>query len=55
MVRSGTTTIITDSASKDKIQARIAQIKKEMAETDSVVVKLTKLVIDGEFVDAASG
>jgi chaperonin GroEL (HSP60 family) len=35
-VRSGTTTIIADSASKDEIQARIAQIKKEMAETDSV-------------------
>lgn len=35
-VRSGTTTIIADSASKDEIQARIAQIKKELAETDSV-------------------
>jgi flavin-dependent dehydrogenase len=35
-VRSGTTTIIADLANKDEIQARIAQIKKEMAETDSV-------------------
>lgn len=35
-VRSGSTTIIADSASKDEIQARIAQIKKELAETDSV-------------------
>lgn len=31
-----TTTIIADAASKDEIQARIAQLKKEMAETDSV-------------------
>lgn len=30
------TTIIADSASKDEIQARIAQIKKELFETDSV-------------------
>lgn len=30
------TTIIADAASKDEIQARIAQIKKELAETDSV-------------------
>ena len=30
------TTIISDAASKDEIQARIAQIKKELAETDSV-------------------
>ncbi|KAG0623826.1 hypothetical protein M758_3G205100 [Ceratodon purpureus] len=35
-VRSGTTTIIADAASKDEIQARIAQIKKELMETDSV-------------------
>lgn len=35
-VRSGSTTIIADSASKDEIQARIAQIKKELMETDSV-------------------
>ena len=35
-VRSGSTTIIADSASKDEIQARIAQIKKELSETDSV-------------------
>ena len=35
-VRSGSTTIIADSASKDELQARIAQIKKELAETDSV-------------------
>ncbi|CAM8970176.1 unnamed protein product [Rhodiola kirilowii] len=31
-----TTTIIADAASKDEIQARIAQIKRELAETDSV-------------------
>ncbi|GLJ04790.1 hypothetical protein SUGI_0003350 [Cryptomeria japonica] len=31
-----TTTIIADAASKDEIQARIAQLKKELAETDSV-------------------
>ncbi|KAF3789374.1 RuBisCO large subunit-binding protein subunit alpha [Nymphaea thermarum] len=30
------TTIIADAASKDEIQARIAQIKKELMETDSV-------------------
>ncbi|KAF8395253.1 hypothetical protein HHK36_019195 [Tetracentron sinense] len=30
------TTIIADEASKDEIQARIAQIKKELVETDSV-------------------
>ncbi|KAI5068082.1 hypothetical protein GOP47_0016427 [Adiantum capillus-veneris] len=30
------TTIIADAATKDEIQARIAQIKKELAETDSV-------------------
>ncbi|RZS05837.1 hypothetical protein BHM03_00036389 [Ensete ventricosum] len=30
------TTIIADAASKDEIQARIAQLKKELAETDSV-------------------
>ncbi|KAH9327602.1 hypothetical protein KI387_007780 [Taxus chinensis] len=30
------TTIIADAASKDEIQARIAQLKKEMSETDSV-------------------
>ncbi|KAF5937699.1 hypothetical protein HYC85_025205 [Camellia sinensis] len=30
------TTIIADAASKDEIQARIAQIKKELSETDSV-------------------
>ena len=35
-VRSGTTTIIADAASKDEIQARISQIKKELLETDSV-------------------
>ncbi|XP_024383165.1 ruBisCO large subunit-binding protein subunit alpha [Physcomitrium patens] len=35
-VRNGSTTIIADSASKDEIQARIAQIKKELSETDSV-------------------
>ncbi|KAG7035480.1 hypothetical protein SDJN02_02276, partial [Cucurbita argyrosperma subsp. argyrosperma] len=31
-----TTTIIADAASKDELQARIAQLKKELAETDSV-------------------
>lgn len=31
-----TTTLIADAASKDEIQARIAQLKKELAETDSV-------------------
>ncbi|XP_010241852.1 PREDICTED: ruBisCO large subunit-binding protein subunit alpha-like isoform X2 [Nelumbo nucifera] len=30
------TTIIADAATKDEIQARIAQIKKELAETDSI-------------------
>ncbi|XP_010542582.1 PREDICTED: ruBisCO large subunit-binding protein subunit alpha, chloroplastic-like [Tarenaya hassleriana] len=30
------TTIIADEASKDELQARIAQLKKELAETDSV-------------------
>ncbi|KAK7846029.1 ruBisCO large subunit-binding protein subunit alpha [Quercus suber] len=30
------TTIIADAASKDELQARIAQLKKELAETDSV-------------------
>ncbi|PIA37276.1 hypothetical protein AQUCO_03000104v1 [Aquilegia coerulea] len=30
------TTIIADAASKDEVQARIAQIKKELSETDSV-------------------
>ncbi|KAL6510940.1 hypothetical protein OROGR_022064 [Orobanche gracilis] len=30
------TTIITDAASKDEIQARIAQLKKELVQTDSV-------------------
>ncbi|XP_020593410.1 LOW QUALITY PROTEIN: ruBisCO large subunit-binding protein subunit alpha-like [Phalaenopsis equestris] len=35
-VSSSSTTIIADSATKDEIQARIAQIKKELAATDSV-------------------
>lgn len=30
------TTIIADAASKDELQARIAQLKRELAETDSV-------------------
>ena len=30
------TTIIADAASKDELQARIAQLKKELSETDSV-------------------
>ncbi|KAL3693398.1 hypothetical protein R1sor_007049 [Riccia sorocarpa] len=35
-IYSTSTTLIADAASKDEIQARIAQIKKELAETDSV-------------------
>nr|WLW26923.1 chloroplast rubisco large subunit-binding protein subunit alpha [Dioscorea oppositifolia] len=35
-VSQNSTTIIADEATKDAIQARIAQIKKELAETDSV-------------------
>jgi chaperonin GroL len=35
-ITNNSTTIIADYASKDEIQARIAQIKKELAETDSV-------------------
>ncbi|KAL9416268.1 hypothetical protein AB3S75_039458 [Citrus x aurantiifolia] len=35
-IRKDSTTIIADAASKDEIQARIAQLKKELAETDSV-------------------
>ncbi|PKA47791.1 RuBisCO large subunit-binding protein subunit alpha, chloroplastic [Apostasia shenzhenica] len=35
-ITSNSTTIIADAATKDEIQARIAQIKKELAETDSV-------------------
>ncbi|KAF9598309.1 hypothetical protein IFM89_026598 [Coptis chinensis] len=35
-VTKDSTTIIADAASKDEVQARIAQIKKELAETDSV-------------------
>ncbi|XP_072986563.1 ruBisCO large subunit-binding protein subunit alpha [Typha latifolia] len=35
-VSQSSTTIIADAATKDEIQARIAQIKKELAETDSV-------------------
>lgn len=35
-MKNNSTTIIADIASKDEIQARIAQIKKELAETDSV-------------------
>lgn len=35
-ITNSSTTIIADAASKDEIQARIAQIKKELAETDSV-------------------
>ncbi|XP_072953873.1 ruBisCO large subunit-binding protein subunit alpha-like [Typha angustifolia] len=35
-ISQGSTTIIADAATKDEIQARIAQIKKELAETDSV-------------------
>ncbi|GJN36904.1 hypothetical protein PR202_gb25842 [Eleusine coracana subsp. coracana] len=31
-----TTTLIADAASKDEIQARVAQLKKELSETDSV-------------------
>ncbi|EFJ23382.1 hypothetical protein SELMODRAFT_99807, partial [Selaginella moellendorffii] len=35
-ITNNSTTIIADVASKDEIQARIAQLKKELAETDSV-------------------
>ncbi|KAH7428151.1 hypothetical protein KP509_10G077900 [Ceratopteris richardii] len=35
-ISSNSTTIIADVATKDEIQARIAQIKKELAESDSV-------------------
>ncbi|KAL4439015.1 hypothetical protein ABPG77_006952 [Micractinium sp. CCAP 211/92] len=35
-VANSTTTLIADQANKDEIKARIAQIKKELAETDSV-------------------
>ncbi|GAQ82496.1 chaperonin GroEL [Klebsormidium nitens] len=35
-IEKSTTTIIADAASKEEISARIAQIKKELAETDSV-------------------
>ncbi|XP_078174975.1 chaperonin-60alpha [Carex rostrata] len=35
-IGSGSTTLIADAATKDEIQARIAQLKKELAETDSV-------------------
>ncbi|KAJ6826818.1 ruBisCO large subunit-binding protein subunit alpha-like [Iris pallida] len=35
-ISQSSTTIIADAATKDEIQARIAQIKKELAETDSV-------------------
>ncbi|MQM07561.1 hypothetical protein Taro_040405, partial [Colocasia esculenta] len=35
-VTNNSTTIIADAATKDEIQARIAQIKNELAETDSV-------------------
>ncbi|KAJ6803451.1 ruBisCO large subunit-binding protein subunit alpha-like [Iris pallida] len=35
-ISQSSTTIIADTATKDEIQARIAQIKKELAETDSV-------------------
>ncbi|KAG2452268.1 hypothetical protein HYH02_003292 [Chlamydomonas schloesseri] len=35
-VANNTTTLIADAASKDEIEMRIAQLKKELAETDSV-------------------
>ncbi|KAJ8768735.1 hypothetical protein K2173_023639 [Erythroxylum novogranatense] len=35
-IKKDSTTIIADAASKDELQARIAQLKKELAETDSV-------------------
>eukprot|EP00252_Welwitschia_mirabilis_P019801 TRINITY_DN468_c0_g1_i1.p1 TRINITY_DN468_c0_g1~~TRINITY_DN468_c0_g1_i1.p1 ORF type:complete len:590 (+),score=147.67 TRINITY_DN468_c0_g1_i1:206-1975(+) len=35
-IKKDSTTIISDAASKDEIQARVAQLKKELAETDSV-------------------
>eukprot|EP00897_Mesotaenium_endlicherianum_P005358 jgi/Mesen1/4850/ME000244S04025 len=35
-IKNNTTTLIADAATKDEIQARVAQIKRELAETDSV-------------------
>ncbi len=35
-IASTSTTLIADAASKDEIDMRIAQLKKELAETDSV-------------------
>jgi len=35
-MKNNSTTIISDVASKDEIQARVAQLKRELAETDSV-------------------
>ncbi|MED6184982.1 hypothetical protein PIB30_052636 [Stylosanthes scabra] len=35
-ISKGSTTIIADAASKDELQARVAQLKKELSETDSV-------------------
>ena len=35
-ISSSSTTLIADAATKDEIAARIAQIKRELAETDSV-------------------
>lgn len=35
-IKNNSTTLIADAATKDEIQARVAQLKKELAETDSV-------------------
>ncbi|KAJ4822304.1 hypothetical protein Tsubulata_006418 [Turnera subulata] len=35
-IKNDSTTLIADAASKDELQARIAQLKKELSETDSV-------------------
>lgn len=35
-ITSNSTTLIADAANKEEISARIAQIKKELADTDSV-------------------
>ena len=36
IISSNSTTLLADAASKDEIQARVAQIKKELSESDSV-------------------
>ena len=45
-ITSNSTTLIADAANKEEISARIAQIKKELADTDSVydTEKLSKRI-----------